>query len=176
LSMRAVVRLLLIPVLLLTAADRIEEARLVFVAEYQRSLDALVRGDADGALEIDTADWMSIVVGQKPRTRQEMEPYIRRDIAGLKPPPGWTATWKPNTTAPATGIQVYDLKLDGTSAVVLCLVGSTRTETIDGAPRSVWTGSHVRDTWIKTAAGWKRRMHEKLTINERMVDGRTAGQ
>ena len=33
-------------------------------------------------------------------------------------------------------------------------------------------GLHVRDTWIKTQAGWKRRMHEKLTVNERVADGR----
>jgi hypothetical protein len=36
----------------------------------------------------------------------------------------------------------------------------------------VWGGSHVRDTWIKTEAGWKRKLHEKLTVNERMIDGR----
>ena len=169
--------LLLIPSLLLAAADPAEEARREIVAGYQRSLDALQRGDADGAMQIDTNDWISIVVGQKPRTRQELEPFIRRDIAGMKPPPGWSAVWKPDyeRNGTTTGIQVYDLKLDGSTAVVLCLVGSTRTETVDGTAH-VWTGSHVRDTWIKTADGWRRRMHEKLTINERMVDGRTEDQ
>ena len=34
-------------------------------------------------------------------------------------------------------------------------------------------GSHARDTWVKTPAGWKRRKHEKLTVNEKMIDGRT---
>ena len=164
--------------LVLAAANPTDEARKEIVAAYQRSLDALARGDADGALQIDTADWVSIVLGQKPRTRQEMEPFIRRDIAGMKPPPGWQAMWKPDyeRSGTSTGIQVYDVNLNGTTATVLCLVGSTRTETIDGAPHSVWTGSHVRDTWIKTAAGWRRQMHEKLTINERMLDGRTAAR
>ncbi|HKD06255.1 MAG TPA: hypothetical protein VKB79_10185 [Bryobacteraceae bacterium] len=37
---------------------------------------------------------------------------------------------------------------------------------------TVWTGSHVRDTWTQTPAGWKRRKHEKLTINERLMDGK----
>ncbi len=76
----------------------------------------------------------------------------------------------------SSGIQIYDLTLveaDGNTAVVLCLVGNSRTEVVDGAPHSVWTGSDLRDTWIKTSAGWKRRMHEKLTVNERMIDGRT---
>lgn len=155
-------------------AESAEEARKEIVAAYELSLDALRRGDADAAMGIDTNDWVSVTVGQKPRTRQEIEPFIRRDIASLKPPPGWLALWKPDyeRNGTLTGIQVYDLKLDGNSAVVLCLVGNTRTETVDGELRSVWRGSHVRDTWSKTSGGWKRRMHEKLTVNERMIDGR----
>ena len=164
--------------LLLVAADAAEEARKDIVAAYQRSLDALQRGDADAAMQIDTNDWVSVTAGQKPRTRQEMEPFIRRDIASMKPPPGWSATWRPDyeRNGTSSGIQIYDLKLDGDSAVVLCLVGNTRTEIVDGVMHSVWGGSHVRDTWIKTSAGWKRRMHEKLTVNERMVDGRPVRQ
>jgi hypothetical protein len=165
---------LLIPVLLLAAADPVEQARKDIIDAYQRTFAALQRGDADTAFEMETADWVSITVGQKPRTRQEMEPLIRRDFASMKPPPGWSAVWKPDyqRNGTLTGIQVYDFKLDGNSAVVLYLVGNTGSETIDGAAHSVWHGSHIRDTWIKTSAGWKRRMHEKLTVNERMIDGR----
>lgn len=148
------------------------EARSAIVAAYQRSLNALQRGDAEGAMQIDTDDWVSITVGQKPRTRQELEPFIRRDIAGMKPPPGWSAIWKPDYEQNGTtsGIQIYDFKLEGKNAVVLCLVGSTSSEVIDGVSHQVWRGSHVRDTWIQTPAGWKRRMHEKLTVNERMIN------
>jgi ketosteroid isomerase-like protein len=168
--------LFVIPCLLLAAGETLDEARKEIVASYQQSLDALRRGDADAALRIDTDDWVSITVGQKPRTRQEIEPFVRRDIASMKPPEGWSASWSPDYERNGTmsGIQVYDLKFDGNSAVVLCLVGSTRTETVDGEPHKVWRGSHVRDTWIKTAGGWKRRLHEKFTVNERMIDGRPA--
>ena len=161
-----------------SATDSAEEARKEIVTAYQHSLDALRRGDADAAMEIDTADWISITVGQKPRTRQELEPFTRRDIASMKPPPGWSATWKPDYehTGTLTGIQIYDLKRDGDSAIVLCLVGGTRTEVIDGVPHAVWSGSHVRDTWIRTSAGWRRKMHEKLTVNERMIDGHPAAR
>lgn len=164
--------LLLTPLWLLGAAGP-EDARKDIVAAYQQSLDALQRGDADAALRMDTVDWVSITAGQKPRTRQEMEPFIRRDISSMKPPPGWSATWKPDyeRNGTSSGIQLYDLKLDGESAVVLYLIGNTRMETIDGMSHSVWVGSHVRDRWTKTSTGWKRRMHEKLTVNERMVDG-----
>jgi hypothetical protein len=107
---------------------------------------------------------VSITVGQKPRSREQIEPFIRRDIASMKTAPGTT-----------TGIQIYDLKLEGTSAVVLCLVGGTRTEIIDDA-LITWGGLQVRDTWIRTPTGWKRRMHEKLTVNEPMLDGRPVKQ
>lgn len=155
----------------LEAADKV---RGQIVAAYQRSLDALQRGEADEAMQIDTVDWVSITTGQKPRTRQEIEPFIRRDIASMKPPPGWSATWRPDYERNGTtsGIQIYDLILDGDSAVVLCLVGNTRVEIAQGVTRNVWRGSHVRDTWAKTPTGWKRRRHEKLTVNEQMVDGR----
>ncbi len=146
------------------------------VAAYQRAIDALRRGDADAAMQLDTDDWTSVVVGQAPRSKQEMAPLMRRDIASMKPPPGWNAVWLADYehSGTTTGIQLYDLQVDGKSATVLCLVGDTRDESIDGQMHRVWTGSHVRDSWTQTAAGWKRRKHEKSTINERMVDGKPA--
>jgi hypothetical protein len=173
--------LLFVPILLL-AAEPAEEARNDIVAAYRLALEALQRGDADAALRMETSDWVSITVGQKPRTLQEMEPFIRRDIASLKPPPGWSVVWRPDyqRNGTSSGIQIYDVKLEGDRApmvcLVLCLVGSTRPEILDGVTHSIWVGSHVRDTWIKTSTGWKRRMHEKLTVNERMVDGRPVSQ
>ena len=173
--MSRLVAVIFLPLLLASAADPTQEARKEIIAAYQKTFDALRRGDADSALQMDTEDWVSITVGQKQRTRAEMEPFIRRDIESLKPPPDWVVTWKPDHERNGTtsGIQVYDVKVDGDKAVVFCLVGGSRTETIDGVEHRTWGGSHVRDTWIKTPAGWKRRMHEKLTVNERMVDGRT---
>src|SRR5215813_3700667 len=88
--------LFLMPLLVLAADDPAQEARKDIIAAYQRSLNALQRGDADGAMQIDTDDWVSITVGQKPRTRQELEPFIRRDIESLRPPPAWSASWSPD--------------------------------------------------------------------------------
>ena len=121
-------------------------------------------------MQIDTDEWVSITVGQKPRSKRDLEPLIRRDIASLKPPDNWSVMWNPEyqTRGLGSGIQVYDFKLDGKSAVVLCLVGSSR---IEDSGQTVWRGSHVRDTWVLTSAGWKRKLHEKLTVNERLVNG-----
>ncbi len=166
-----------VPILPVHAGDPTEEARKDIVAAYQRSFEALQHGDADRAMQMDTEDWVSITVGQKPRTTQDLEPFIHRDIASLKPPPSWSVTWKPDYERNGTtsGIQIYDLTLNGDTAIVLCLIGSTRAESVDGVAHNIWRGSHVRDTWIKTSAGWKRRIHEKLTLNEQMVDGRKQG-
>jgi hypothetical protein len=160
--------------LLIAASDSTERARTEIIAAYNASLDALRRGDADGALRYDTSDWVSITVGERPRSRAELEPLIRRDIGSMKPPADWSAVWRPGyeLNGAITGIQIYDFKVEGDRATVLCLVGSTRMRTIDGAARQIWQGSHVRDTWIKTPSGWKRRMHEKLTVNEQLIDGR----
>jgi hypothetical protein len=144
------------------------------VAAYQASIEALNRGDADAAMQIDTDDWTSVVVGQGTRTKQEMSPFIRRDIASMKSPPEWKVVWLPDYehNGTTTGIQLYNLIVEGRAATVLYLVGSTHEETIGAQMHRVWTGSHVRDSWTQTAAGWKRRKHEKLTINERLIDGR----
>lgn len=161
--------LFLLPLVL--AADDAPAVRQEILNSYQHSFEALRRGDADGAMAMDTADWVSIVVGQQPRTRQELEPYIRRDIASLKPPDNWSVIWKPDyeKSGPVSGILLYDVKIEEDTTIVLCLVGSARTETVDGVRHTVWAGSHIRDTWTKTPAGWKRRKHEKLTINERLI-------
>lgn len=60
----------------LATADKVREQ---IVAAYQRSLDALQRGDADAAMAIDTDDWVSVTTGQKPRTRKKWS----RSFAGI---------------------------------------------------------------------------------------------
>jgi hypothetical protein len=161
---------------LVAGQSALERDRIQIVEAYQRTIDALNRADADSALALDTSDWVSITVGQKPVTRKEMEPLIRRDIASMKQPRDWVVVWKPDYehNGTLTGIQIYDLKVTGNEAVVLYLVGNTQTETRQAETHRVWRGSHIRDTLIRTESGWKRRMHEKLTVNEMMVDGQTA--
>lgn len=157
---------LLVALLLLTLADSALEVRNQIVAAYQQSLDALARGDADAALQIDSEDWVSVTPRQPQLRRAERDTYVRQNIASQKPPEGWVAIWKPDYehSGTSTGIQVYDVKVEANTGTVLCLVGSTKGR--------VWSGSHVRDTWISTPQGWKRSRHEKLTLNERLVDGK----
>jgi hypothetical protein len=165
---------LMLGVVLLAAAAPEEQIRSEILAVLQRSIDALSRGDLDTAEAMDTDDWVSITLNQKPVPKKEQAAINHKYLDEIKPPAGWRAVWKPDyaRTGTMTGIQIYDFKLDGDTAIVLYLVGSSRSETIDGAAHQVWNGSHVRDTWIRTSAGWKRRKHEKLTINERLVDGK----
>lgn len=142
------------------------------VAAYQKAYEALRHEDVETAAKIDTDDWTSHVVGQPVRTKKEVAPYVLAE----KPPADWKVVWLPDYEHNGTtsGIQLYDLKVDGKAATILCLVGSTHDEQINGATHRVWHGSHVRDSWTQTPDGWKRRKHEKLTINERMIDGKAA--
>jgi len=112
------------------------------VASYQRAIDALNRGDADAAMQMDTDDWTSVVVGEPPRSKQELAPIVRRYIDSMKTPPEWKAVWLPDYehNGTTTGIQLYDLKIDGKAATVLCLVGHTGEESIAGEKHHVWIG------------------------------------
>ncbi len=113
----------------------------------------------------DTADadcGISVIAAQKPQTRQEMEAFFRRDLASMKPPESRNAVWKPDYERKRTfsGIEIYDLTLEGNEGIVLCPVGNTPTQIVDGPQRDVWRGSHVRDTWSRTSDGWRRRTRE----------------
>ena len=171
---RALLLLLCVPIALLPAER--DDAIKQIVAAYNSAIEAMNRGDAETVLRTDTDDWVSITLNNKPQPKAELAFYMRRDIASMKNPPGWVAFWKPDYEHNGTGsgIQLYDVQVKGDEAVVLELVGDTNIEKIEGADHRVWHGSHVRDTWIKTSDGWKRRKHEKLTVNERMIDGKSA--
>jgi ketosteroid isomerase-like protein len=168
--------MLMVPSALLPA--ELDDVIKQIVAVYNSAIEAMNRGDAEAALKMDTDDWVSITLNEKPRPKAELAFYIRRDIASMKNPPGWIAFWKPDYEHNGTGngLQLYEVQLKGDEAIVLGLVGDTHAGKIGGADHQVWNGSHVRDTWVKTGEGWKRRKHEKLTVNERMIDGKTARQ
>ena len=86
--------LLMMPLLLLAAADPAEDARKDIVAAYQRSLDALQRGDADAAMQINTNDWISVTVAQKPRTARRWSLSSGRTSPALNPRLGGPLTGK----------------------------------------------------------------------------------
>jgi hypothetical protein len=155
----------------LFSAQTPEQVRDEVIATMQSSINAMARGDVDTAELMDTDDWVSITLNEKPLTKKEVTEMNRRAGGGF---PSWPVVWRPDyeNTGTMTGVQVYSFELDGTKATVLYLIGSTQPQTIAGANHKVWNGSHARDTWIKTASGWRRLKHEKLTVNERLIDGR----
>jgi hypothetical protein len=155
---------------LLFGARTPEQARDEIIATMQNSINAMARGDVDAAELMDTDDWVSITLNQKPLTKKEVVEMNRRAGSGF---PSWPVVWKPDyeKTGTMTGVQIYGFELNGNKASVLYLIGSTHSETIDGASHKIWNGSHARDSWIQTPNGWRRMKHEKLTVNERLIDG-----
>lgn len=156
-----------------SAADSIEQVRNDIIAAMQHSIDALARGDIDAAVQMDTDDWVSITLNDKPIPKKQLVDLMHRD-RGEVVPPGWRVVWKPDYAhvGTLTGIQIYDLQLAGDKATVLYLIGGMNPQTIDGVTHQVWRGSHIRDSWVRTPSGWRRSKHEKLTVNEQMVDGK----
>lgn len=50
-------------------------------------MDALARGDVDTAGRMDTEDWLSITLDQKPVTKEEITAVNRKYIDHIKPCP-----------------------------------------------------------------------------------------
>src|SRR5580700_1027263 len=67
-----------VPSTLFAAADSNAQARTEIMASIQTSLDALRRGDVDAAEMMDTDDWVSITLNQKPVTKQETRSFDSR--------------------------------------------------------------------------------------------------
>jgi hypothetical protein len=63
------------------------------VATYQHAIDALNRGEADAALQMDTDDWNSVVACQPRVPNRNWPPSSRRYIDSMKTPPEWKAVW-----------------------------------------------------------------------------------
>jgi hypothetical protein len=113
---------------------------------YQRALATLARAKTPEDLDavnrlIDTPDWRSIVADGPPRSW----PELRSGMASMLAQP-----------QPESAIRIVKFTLATDTAVVIARVGSPR-HIDDGQRRHVL----VRDTWIRTAEGWRRKQHQK---------------
>ena len=131
----------------LFAADNADSVRKEIEATYQRALQAQREAkrveDLDlMARNIDTPDWISIVDDGQPQHWQDIRPTL---IVLLGQP------------VPAIGIRILKFTLAGEKAIVIARVGAlARVNASDPTNTRL-----VRDTWVKTDAGWRRKLHEK---------------
>jgi hypothetical protein len=119
--------------------------------EIQGTYDRAIRGqltaktpedlDANERL-IDTPDWVSIVNDGSPQHWADLRGGV---IATLGHPGDIT-------------IKILKLTVSGDRAVVIARVGAPKDVSGDGDRSRT---ALIRDTWVKTSVGWRRKMHEK---------------
>jgi hypothetical protein len=80
---RLIASALMVGVVLYAAAPE-EQIRSEIVALIQASIDALSRGDLDTAEAMDTNDWVSITLNQKPVPKEEQAAINRKYLAEIK--------------------------------------------------------------------------------------------
>jgi len=121
-----------------------EAVRKEIESSYAKAIDALRRARSIADLDeisrsFDSSDWISIVPGRSPQTWSDLRKYPFENL---------TAAFDSTTLV----IDKFDLEGD-----IALLHGNLRVE----------SGGHVvrvplKETWVKTVIGWKRKIHEKL--------------
>jgi hypothetical protein len=131
---------------LFLSADEAASARKEIEAGYDRAIRAMREAKAPEDLDamtqrMDSPKWVSIVNDGTPQHWADVRGYLIAALGHLD-----------NTT-----IRIVKFTLDGDRAVVIARAGASKD--VNGNDRSRY--SLVRDTWVKTSVGWRRKMHEK---------------
>ncbi|HXA66219.1 MAG TPA: hypothetical protein VNV82_13760 [Bryobacteraceae bacterium] len=132
---------------LLLCAEDAASVRKEIETTYDRTLRAQRAAKTAEDLDanertIDTPDWLSIVNDGAPQHWIDLRAGV---IATLGHPD-------------EVAIRVVKFTLAGDHATVIARVGAPK-DVSDDADRSRY--ALIRDTWIKTNLGWRRKMHEK---------------
>jgi hypothetical protein len=139
---------------------------------YRQTLGGMQKATTAGEIErivnaIDTPDWLSVSADGTRLTRDQSKQELVRSLAG---PKGDQPT-----------IDLLWLSQSDKAATAVCWVFG-KSNSVDaagqfgpkGARHELLTGALVRDTWILTKDGWRRRMHEKIFPNRVLaVDGKS---
>jgi hypothetical protein len=139
---------------------------------YARTLDRMQKATSAAEVErivnaIDTPDWISINADGTRLTREEAKQELVRSLAG------------PRGAQPTINLLWLNQTANSVTAVAWVF---GRSQTIDsageygpkGARHELLAGALVRDSWVLTKEGWRRRMHEKIFPNRVLaVDGKS---
>jgi hypothetical protein len=139
---------------------------------YTKTLDGMQKATTAAEVErivsaIDVPDWLSINADGARLTREEAKQELVRSLAA------------PRAAQPT--IDLLWLNQAGNAATAVVWV-FWKSQTIDttgefgpkGARHEVLAGALVRDSWILTKDGWRRRLHEKIFPNRVLaVDGKS---
>jgi len=153
--------------------DAQPDPRAMITSLYTRTLADMQKATTAGEIDrivdaIDAPDWVSINADGTRMTREEAKRELVRSLAGPRgEQPTLDLLWFHHAGNAATSVAWVFGKSQTTDA--------TGEFGPRGARHEVLVGALVRDSWILTNAGWRRRMHEKIFPNRILaVDGKSA--
>jgi hypothetical protein len=148
------------------------QPKAIITSMYERTLDGLQTATTAADIErivdaIDAPDWVGINPDGTRLTREEAKRELVRSLAG------------PRGVQPTIDILWFNQAGNAATSVAWVFGKSQNIDTIGefgpkGARHEVLAGALVRDSWILTSGGWRRRMHEKIFPNRILaVDGKS---
>ncbi|MBI1896906.1 MAG: hypothetical protein HYS04_10310 [Acidobacteria bacterium] len=163
------IRWLLLPLLCAALLASDADVRKQLEAAYERATRAVLQAktveDLDAAhASFDTTDWVSVGTRGDRMTWDELRKY---GAEILKSRPGNMRN------------EIVELTVNTDTAVALVHVKVTRVRADGqgeygpaGLEHEIVSGAVVRDTFVRTPAGWRRKLHEKLEERVFTVDGK----
>ena len=137
------------------------EVRKELEAQYQRLAEAHDKEDLPAILALKTADFHAIFPDGKVGDSKVMEQYSRQFLESNEPPYNIKMT-----------IQELSVSENKLIAVAQVLQEVTRYRELEGQRRKVDTSVKQRETWSKTAEGWKLKCVDSVRDQMRFVDGK----
>ncbi len=148
--MHRIVALALLAALLSGAAETADDTRKLLESQYVRMFDALRSAksmeDLDAQTkEFETDDCVSVMPGQKPRTWKQLREF------------GFEALTSGPKDKMEFRVEKFSMPNEDT-AVLEGVMQISGNKLVISAP--------IRDTWVRTEKGWRRKIHEKLAPNK----------
>jgi ketosteroid isomerase-like protein len=126
---------------------------------YARNEAAMRAGDVAAVLALRTADFHSVTPDGQTHDRAAMEGYTRNFLAGVR---RWIGLEE----------RIESIVLDGDEAAVTVRQHATRMHLrSDNQVHHVETWVTQRETWRRTADGWKLARVDQIMDQRRLVDG-----
>lgn len=129
--------------------------------QYKKLAEAHDRKDLKVIVGLKTADFHAIFPDGRVGDSRMMEEYSRQFLANNQPPFNQKFT-----------IQKLTVSENRLIAVAEVFQEVTRYRELEGKRRTVETSVLQRETWVKTAAGWKLKSVDNVRDQKRFIDGK----
>jgi ketosteroid isomerase-like protein len=154
--------------LILTAAGAVAilaqddaEVRKELEAQYKKLAEAHDRKDLKTIASLKTSDFHAITPDDRVNDVKVMEQYTKQFIESNQPPFNIRNT-----------IQKLSVSENKLVAVVEVFQEASRQRDLAGKLRKVDTSVLQRETWVKTADGWKLKSVDNVRDQKRFIDGK----